>query len=134
MTGSISSRISSSSACGPLGVVLLRDGRIVGVDPGGQGLQGPGLAAEREELEGATVGGLVVGQVGVFEGDPSAGLGLGQQGVGLDHRVHQAEGESLVGVDDPPGEHQLEGAGEADRAGEEVGPAVAGDQAVSFRR
>jgi hypothetical protein len=35
----------------------------------------------------------------------------------------------LVGVDEPSGEHQLERAGEADGAGEEVGAAVPGHQA-----
>ena len=57
------------------------------------------------------------------------GAGGGEEVVGRDDAVNEADLQGLVAVDDAGGEHELERAREADRAREEVGAAVAGDEA-----
>ncbi|MCB9717263.1 MAG: hypothetical protein H6712_25665 [Myxococcales bacterium] len=74
--------ISSTQPLGPLVERLAGRGQLDGgiehrrrhgigrAHPRGQQLQRPRLAAQREELEGAAVGRLVLGERGVLEGDP----------------------------------------------------------------
>ena len=56
-------------------------------------------------------------------------VGGRQQLGGLDHAVDQADAFGLLGAQQAPGEHQLQRAREADGAAQEVGAAVARDQA-----